>query len=240
MHPRFRATITAVAGVVLCVALAPAASAHTPQDVGPFVIETGWLNEPSFVGQPNAVQLIILTKSGDPVTDLGPDDLSVVVSIAGQETAPLSLTPAFDEEEGEGTPGEYRAALVPTAPGDYTFHFEGTVRQSPIDVSVTSSESTFDPVVEADELEFPVKQPTLTEVGTRLDRIDGRIEALQSAGPGSDALAAANSASAAAQSASAAADRALLIGVSIGGAGLLAGIAALVVAMRSRKAASPS
>ena len=40
-------------------------------------------------------------------------------------------------------------------------------------------------------MEFPAKMPTLNEVGTRLDRIDARIEALQTAAPGEgpDALA---------------------------------------------------
>jgi len=85
-----------------------------------------------------------------------------------------------------------------------------------------------------------VKQPTLTEVGTRLDRIDGRIDALQSPAPGSDALAAANAAAAAAASASAAADRALLIGLVLGGAGVILALAALWMVMRSRSAAGPA
>lgn len=241
MHSRPRLVSPAVlAAGLLVISLTSAAgvAAHTPAEVGEFHLEIGWINEPALVGQPNAVQLIIRNHDDEsPVTDLGPGDLRVVVSTAGQDSAPLLLTPAFDAEEREGLLGEYRAEVVPTAPGDYTFHFTGVIHDTAVDLSLASGEETFDPVVGSTDLEFPVKQPTLTEVATRLDRIDGRIGALQSAAPGADALVAAN---AAAEAASAAADRALLIGVVVGGAGLVLAIVALAMATRARKAAGPA
>lgn len=218
----------AAGSTVLSLLFAPTVAAHTGIEVGEFVLEVGWVNEPALVGQSNAVQLVIHDHDESPVTDLGPDDLTVVVSTGGQDSAALLLTAAFDAEEGEGPLGEYRATLIPTAPGDYTFHLVGKIHDTAVDESVASGEETFDPVVGSTDLEFPVKQPTLTEVGTRLDRIDGRIAALQSAAPGSDALAA-TSAAAAAEAASAAADRALLIGVILGGTGLVLAILALAM-----------
>ena len=96
---------------------------------------------------------------------------------------------------------------------------------------MTSGAETFDGVVAPADLEFPVKQPTLTEVGTRLDRVDGRIEALQSAAPAAAAIA---DAQAAATAASAAADRALLIGALLGGAGLVLAAIAVAMVLRAR------
>jgi len=240
-----RIRIRSVAGVfaaVLSLSLvaAPSALGHTEQHVGDFHVLVGWLNEPALVGQLNAVQLTITDHDEKPVTDLGADDLTVVVSTAGQDSDPLPVTPAFDTEEGFGNPGEYHAGLIPTAPGDYTFHVAGKIHDTPADLTVTSGPETFDPIEGTSDLEFPVKQPTLTEVRTRLDRIDGRIDALQSAAPGSEALAAANAAAAAAASASAAADRALLIGLVLGGAGVILALAALWMVMRSRSAAGPA
>ena len=218
-------------GLLLYLLVAPVAAAHTHQTVGPFTLEFGWLNEPALVGQPNGVQLII-TDGEHPVTDLGADDLAVIVSTAGQDSQPLPLIAAFDAEEGEGPLGEYHATLLPTAPGDYSFHVTGTIHDTSVDFTVASGPETFDGVEGSSDLEFPVKQPTLTEVGTRLDRIDGRIEALQSAVPAAGAV---TDAHAAATAASAAADRALLIGVVVGGASLVLAVIAISMALRTRR-----
>ena len=125
------------------------------------------------------------------------------------------------------------AALVPTAPGDYTFHITGSIKGTAADLTVTSGEDTFETVVGSSDLEFPAKLPNLPEITTRLDRIDSRIAALASADPGSAALAAAQAATDAARTATASADRALLIGALVGGAGLLVAVIALALAIRA-------
>lgn len=225
----------AIASFLAALALAPAAVAHSGTEVGEYLVEVGWLNEPAFVGQPNAVQVTIVHHADEkPITDLGPDDLKVVVSTSDQDSPSLSFDAAFDAVEGTGPLGEYDATIVPTAPGDYTFHITGSIHGTAVDMSVTSGDETFDAVEGSSELEFPAKLPNLTEVGTRLDRIDSRIAALQSAAPGSDALAAAQAATAAANAAAASADRALLVGAVLGGAGLLLAVLSLLVARRGR------
>lgn len=218
--------------LVLSLVAAPIASAHGHTSATGFNFVIGWSGEPALVGQPNAVQLFVYDADEKPITDIPADAVSVVVSTAGQDSASLPLAPAFDVEEGFGTPGEYFAEIIPTAPGDFTFHFSGTIHGTAIDVSMTSSDETFDSVAAPADLEFPVKQPTLTEVGTRLDRIDGRIDALQSALPAQGAIDAAQDA---ATTASAAADRALLIGALLGGAGLIAAVIALALVLRARR-----
>ena len=133
----------------------------------------GWGEEPAYVGQQNSVQLVLATASGKPVTDLG-DGLKVEV-IYQSASITLALEPTFDPDSGFGTPGDYRAWFFPTAPGDYTFHFTGTIGSQSIDERFTSGPQTFDPVVEPTQVEFPVKNPTLTELATAVQRQNPRI-----------------------------------------------------------------
>jgi hypothetical protein len=219
--------------LISSLALAPAVSAHAAFTAGTYSIEIGWLNEPTYVGQPNAVQFTIHDKDDKPVTDLGADDIKVVVSTAGTDSPSLSFDPAFDLADGEGTMGEYDASIVPTAPGDYTFHITGSVHGTNVDIAATSSDATFNSVVGSTDIEFPVKLPTLDEVSTHLDRIDSRIAALQSgarAGGGD-----ASAALAAAQSVSDLANEALLVGALLGGAGVVIGTLGLWLALKSRR-----
>lgn len=236
MRSRLRPVLLAgaVAGLLL-LSLAPIATAHGHTSASGFNFVIGWSGEPALVGQPNGVELFVYDADEKPITDIPADAISVVVSTAGQDSAAMTLSPAFDVEEGFGTAGEYAADIIPTAPGDYTFHFTGTIHGKSIDVSMTSGDTTFDSVVAPGDLEFPVKQPTLTEVGTRLDRIDGRIDAVQSAVPAAGAIADAQSAATSAQSV---ADRAMLIGALLGGAGLVIAAIALWLVLRPRRPAA--
>ena len=173
------------------------------------------------MGEPNGVELTIEHHdTGEPYEDLGAGDMTVVVSTAGAETEALALEPAF------GQPGVYTADLLPTAPGEYTFHFVGNIGDTPVDVEMTSGDDTFSGVLSPADVEFPVKVPTMAEVATRLDRIDGRIEDL----PDQAALDAAN---ARADAAVASANQAMTMGLLVGGAGLVVALVALVVGWRA-------
>ena len=223
LHPPSSRRLAAVAaGLALACSQVLVASAHVVETAGPIQLEIGWHGEPVYVGQPNAVEVTI--REGDqPVTDLGADDLHVVVSTAGQSSASLAFEPAFDLAEGDGTPGQYIAKLDPTAPGDYSFKITGTVHGQAIDLTVASGEETFDAVAGTSDVEFPAKLPTMAEVSTHLDRIDQRIA---QAGTSGDTAAIAD--------ARAAADRALWVGGGLGLLGLALAAVALVVAARSR------
>ena len=224
---RFIRAIAPVALVAGWLIAAPAASAHTHVHVGEYELGIGWGVEPTYVGVPNFVELSIENEAGDPVTDLKPGDITVVVSTAGQSTEPLSIEPQFVVGEF-GEPGQYGADVLPTAPGDYTFTFAGTLKGETVDVTVSSGDDTFSPVQASTDVEFPVKVPTMAEVAERLQRIDGRIQ---------DAT---TGAQASADAAVDAANRATQLGVGIGGLGLVVAVIALAVAWRAaRKAAGP-
>jgi hypothetical protein len=222
------------AALAASLALAPLVAAHSAIEVGNYLVEVGWRTEPAYVGQPNAVQVTVKNHADEsPVLDLGANDIAVVVSTGGTDSASLTFTPAFDAVEKTGSLGEYDAALVPTAPGDYTFHVTGSIHGVAVDIKLTSGDETFDPVVTSTDLEFPAKQPSLVEVATHLDRIDARVAALQSAEPGTAALTAAKAAADTAKSAADSASLALLVAAILGGGGLIVGLVAVALAMRA-------
>ena len=159
------------------------AQAHVLKDFGPYSVALGWVHEPTYVGQLNAVQVVVKDAKGKPVTDIGDGDLKVVVSVGGQDSAALDLVPTYDEDTGLGIPGDYEAPLVPTVPGDYTFHLTGKIHDTTVDETATSSDSTFDSAVDETAIQFPAKLPSLTEITTRLDRLDARVAAVASASP---------------------------------------------------------
>jgi hypothetical protein len=231
--PRLRAVGALTGAALLSIIATGSAAAHAVEHAGPYTIEVGWQHEPTYVGETNGVQVIIHDKDDKPVTDLGADDVKVVVSTGGQQTGELTFEPGFDPEEMEGPLGEYDAALLPTAPGDYTFHVTGSIHGQPVDITVTSGDETFDTVKGTADIEFPAKLPTVPEIVTRLDRIDARVAG--SAAPAGPTQASVDAAAAAASDAKASASSALLVGGGIGLLGIAVGVLAVVLVVRATR-----
>ncbi len=169
MHRSLTVGLTAA---LLCAALAVFAApamAHEVATAGQLALEVGWGTEPAYAGQMNSIQLIVTHKAdGDPINDPGAR-LTAVVSYGDQEQE-FALTPTYDAAAGTGTPGEYAALIIPTAPGDYTFHITGTVESVKVDIKVASSPKTFSPVEDAAAAQFPVKVPGTDQIALRLDK----------------------------------------------------------------------
>jgi hypothetical protein len=226
----FRAGRALLAVIALLALAATPASAHVVEHAGTYTIEVGWLQEPTYVGNANAVQVTIHDVKDQPITDLAADDLKVVVTTGSQQSAELTFEPGFDPIEMEGPLGEYDAAIEPTSPGDYTFHITGSIHGTAVDITAKSGPETFDAAKDTGDLEFPVKLPTITEISTHLDRLDARTAA--SSAPTGPTQASVDAAAATAADAKASADRALLVGGGIGLAGLVVGAIGLYVASR--------
>ncbi|MGZ6299392.1 MAG: hypothetical protein ACXWMN_02720 [Candidatus Limnocylindria bacterium] len=222
---RIQLALSAICLVLVSFFFVGVADAHTVKHAGPYTLEIGWQHEPTYVGEANGVQIIVTDANDQPITDLKEDDIKVVVSTGSVQSGELTFAPGFDLAEGDGQFGEYDAAIEPTAPGDYTFHLTGAIHGQAVDITVTSGDETFDTVKGTSDIQFPSKLPTLTELVTRLDRIDARL----TGGPTQQAVDAARTRADAAQ---AAADRALLIGGGIGVVGLAVGIWSLAMARR--------
>jgi hypothetical protein len=216
-----RATFGAALSVALVLLGAAPALAHEGRKLGDLEIEVGWGTEPAYSGEVNSVQ-IILVHEGEPVVDLG-DTLDVEVTF-GDQTQSFPLEPFF--EEGEfGTPGDYRAWLIPTTSGQYSFHFTGTIDGEDIDETFTSGPTTFDDVEDPQSVEFPVQQPSTGELAERIDRVEPRL-ASSIEGVQTNVQATADDASSAKTIG--------LIGLGIGAIGLIVAIVALVSSRRKR------
>jgi hypothetical protein len=115
----------------------------------------------------NTVDVRVSGSDGTPVANLA-DALTVEVSF-GDARVVLPLLPS-------GEPGELGAAIVPTRPGTYTFHLTGSVEGRAIDTSSTCSDETFDCVLDAAEIQFPVQDPPTGRLAEGLARSLPRTE----------------------------------------------------------------
>lgn len=164
LGPRFRelALLT-----VISLGLAAPALAHEVREIGALVFVVGWGEEPAYSGFKNAVE-IILERGDEPVEGA---KLEVEVIFGEKESDivsdPLVLEPAF------GAPGEYRASLIPTRPGTYTFHVTGTVPGGggKVNEFFTSGEDTFDDVRDPAEAQFPAKDPTAGQLAAAVEQL---------------------------------------------------------------------
>src|SRR5207249_12142060 len=145
-------------------------SAHEERKVGSYQVAVGWADEPTYVGFKNAVEVFLKDAKGKPVLNLG-DTLKVEVVFGDQKSGMLTLEPAFDVEEGFGTPGGYQASLIPTRPGTYTFHFVGSIKGQKVDQTFTSSEKTFDSPNAQSAPESPRQYPSTSDVASRRKRL---------------------------------------------------------------------
>jgi hypothetical protein len=152
-----------VAGVAAAVILtAGAVSAHDRQIAGRFALTIGWEDEPALAGVKNAIEVAVAEASGAPVAS-PVASLTVDVSFAGERVT-LPLRPAGRQ------PGRYHAPLIPTRAGTYTFRVSGMVGAQPIDLSSSCSDTTFECVADAADLQFPVKDPTPGQLAERVAR----------------------------------------------------------------------
>jgi len=191
-------------------------AAHETNEVGALAVEIGWGVEPAYVGQLNSVQVIVTHKAdGDPIEDPGARLKATVVY--GDQQVKVDLVPNFEER-----PGEYRALLIPTSPGDYTFRIAGTVEGQEVDEKVTSSPDTFSPVEAAAAVQFPVKEPSTAEIAGRLDAELARLAEGQTEVAGGPSQGEVDSARTLA-----------LVGIAVGAAGIVLAAVALVVRRRA-------
>jgi hypothetical protein len=191
------------------------ASAHAVQTFGGrYTIAIGWLHEPAYAGDLNAVQLLIKDSAGHPVSDLGSADLHVQVVSGGVTSTKFDFDPSLDEDTGLGTPGEYDAPLIPTVAGSYTFVLSASVHGVTIQQSYTSGPTTFATVTDATAVEVPTGVPSEAELATRISRDAQRLAAAQND---------ARDASAAAGRATILGIAGIAIGILLGGGALLAG-----------------
>lgn len=134
----------------------------------PTVVMSGPLGEVEPVEQSN---------SGDRSPVSGLLDLQVEVTHVASEVSQVMLL-----KEAFGDAGHYKAEFIPTSPGPYRFRFFGDIEGTQINESFESSNTTFDEVTPANDVQFPVQlaAPRETENAAR-GALDAATSATQDA-----------------------------------------------------------
>jgi hypothetical protein len=222
MSFRARSMAAAMLAIAMLILIPGIASAHAERTVGPFDLEIGFLDEPAYVGVPNAV-FLDLSEGGHPVANLG-DALTVTVGFGDETSDPFVFDPLEE-------PGQYQAPFIPSQAGAYTFTLSGTLDGVTFDLSLTSGPKTFDVVQDLAGATFPAVQfPTNAELASRIQEESDRTTTALTAATtsGTDAKAAASSAQDAADSAKTFG----IIGIVVGAIGLIVGAVALSAARK--------
>lgn len=140
------------------------ASAHERRKIAGDKAEVavGWLGEPAYVDQPNAVYFA----ATNPATKAPIEGLEKTVQV---EVTKGGAARQYDLRARSGQPGSYVADIVPTSTGDYTFRFTGEINGTKIDEKFESGPGRFDGIKALTAVQFPVAQPAVGELKTQLD-----------------------------------------------------------------------
>jgi hypothetical protein len=137
------------------------AAAHEHREVGKYEFVVGFLNEPAFEGELNAMSVRITNEeTKQPVEKL--EAALKAQLIFGSEQRDMELTPVFND------PGHYKAHFYPTKAGAYTFRFYGDVEGTQIDEKFTSKPGGFNEVQAPAALQFPAKVMSNGEISTQM------------------------------------------------------------------------
>ncbi len=138
--------------LIAFLALSSTAFAHERRQVGPYTFVVGFLDEPAFTNQVNAVDLQVTeTATNEPVEGLQ-DSLEVEITASGQAKR-LKLRARF------GQPGAYAADFVPTKASSYVFRFVGKIADRSIDERFETGPGRFEEPADVTTARFPPEDP---------------------------------------------------------------------------------
>jgi hypothetical protein len=132
--------------------LAGIAYGHTVDSVGEYRVEIGWMNEPVVSGETNAIEFFVSTlepdlEFEDQIFKNGISGLKKTVKIQliyNDENITLPLSPDHNIS------GKYYAFINPTVSGFYQANILGTIKDTPISLSMHPPK-----VAERSYIEFP-------------------------------------------------------------------------------------
>jgi hypothetical protein len=142
---------TVIAGSVAVASLGSAqvAFAHERRLVGSYSLTVGYLIEPAYVGDKNAIELKVFAAGTNEPVDGLERTLKASIAFGGGQFKEFPLRP------WPGTPGGYLADVIPTRVGSYRFRFSGTIGTTTIVEEFESGPGRFADVEVADRLQFP-------------------------------------------------------------------------------------
>ena len=146
------------------------AAAHERRAIGPYTFVVGWLAEPAYVGEINALDLTVTeTASTKAVEGLEKTLKAELIVGGGAATTPLTIAARF------GLPGKYQGQVLPTKVGDYTFHITGTVNTMAIDEKFESGPGRFGAIEDIVALQFPNKVPSNSDLAAKLEDVNTKL-----------------------------------------------------------------
>jgi len=162
---------------ILCITVASLATmpayAHESRTVSKYRFVVGNIVEPAFVDSVNALDLRVTnTETNKPVQGLE-KTLKAEVMYGGKTMA-LELRTRF------GQPGAYAGDYLPTRAGTYTFRIFGTIEGVAIDEKFTSGPNTFGDIKTVDDLQFPEKVPSPSELQKQMVDLQAQASAVKS------------------------------------------------------------
>ncbi len=158
--------------------------AHEGRVVGDYELVFGWRNEPAISNQINGPELFISLHSGeqsDAQAALEALDIQLQAEVTfGPEAIVLVLAPARPYFADGSV--HLVADLIPTLPGDYTFHITGTIDDIPVDETFSSADGEFSSVEPASDIQFPrAGIMDLSALLERLAALESRVAQLEAA-----------------------------------------------------------
>lgn len=127
-----------------------------------------------------------------------------------------------------GGPGKYKADFIPTASGQYVFHFFGTIEGKLLDERFESGVGTFDDVQPATAIQFPESAASTRELESA---VRGALESAQQA---QDTALALESAADSAKDSASTATTLAIAGIVVGAIGIIIGGIGTAAALRRR------
>jgi hypothetical protein len=149
------------------------AFAHEGREVGDYVIVFGWRVEPAYAGVVNGPEFWVTEHDTNAPVEGLEYTLNLTVHF-GDQSKELTVYPAWSD------PGHYTADLLPTRPGDYSFHMTGTIADTQVDEMFTSADGEFSPIEPSTDIEFPTPEADIASLQAQIDELRAQIEALSS------------------------------------------------------------
>ncbi len=147
------------------------AAAHEHVTVAPYGFTVGWLDEPAIANVINGLDMGVneTLSNGTVVPVLGAENNLTAVIMSGAASAPKGLSPQ------ENRPGWYTFPIIPTLAGSYSVRIRGTLGGTSINITVP-----LDDVQASSTVEFPVPNPTPSQLQGNDNTLSSQISSLQS------------------------------------------------------------
>lgn len=153
------------------------AQAHEGRQVGPYLLEVGWVVEPAYAGVYNGMEVFI--SMHDHEADGEHAETEAIEANLQVEVIFGDASKTFELELVWGEVNHYAAPIIPTRPGDYTFHLTGTIGETPVDETFTSADGEFSSVEPISDVLFPEPEASIEGLRNQISQLQTLIAELQ-------------------------------------------------------------